>query len=111
MPRLILIDADNYIHRAFHALPPLTNSKGQPTGALYGFIRILLKIFREQSPDAVGICFDSAGPTFRHDAYADYKGTRKETDEALRAQLPLAKKITEAWGLRTLALPGWEADD
>lgn len=109
--RLFLIDANGYIHRAFHALPPLTNSRGEPVQALFGFARMLQKILRQDKPDYMAVCFDSAGPTFRHAAFEDYKGTRKKIEDALLFQLPLAKDMVEAWGLPCVALAGFEADD
>jgi DNA polymerase-1 len=111
MPKLCLFDASNYIHRAFHAIPPLTTSKGEPVNAVYGFVRMLSKILRDEKPDYVGICFDTAAPTFRDEMYADYKGTRDETDSALISQLPLAGDVVEAWGLPCVRLDGFEADD
>jgi len=106
-----LIDANGYIHRAYHALPPLTNSKGEPVQAVFGFARMLLKILRAGKPDYMAVCFDTAAPTFRHKAYADYKGHRKPTEDALLFQLPLAKEMVERWGFPTLAVDGYEADD
>lgn len=108
---LYLIDANGYIHRAYHALPPLTNSKGEPVGALFGFARMLQKILRQYKPDYLAVCFDTAAPTFRHKAYADYKATRKKTDDALVFQLPLARDMAEAWGLPVCGVDGYEADD
>jgi DNA polymerase-1 len=108
---LYLIDAHGYLHRAYHALPPLTNSKGEPVGALFGFARMLTKIVRQNRPDRLVVCFDDAAPTFRHKAYADYKAHRKEIDSELKFQLPLARDMVEAWGLPQAVLPGFEADD
>lgn len=108
---LYLIDAHGYLHRAYHALPPLTNSKGEPVGALFGFARMLTKIVRQNRPDLLVVCFDDAAPTFRHHAYADYKAHRKEIDAELKFQLPLARDMVEAWGLPQAVLPGYEADD
>jgi DNA polymerase-1 len=110
-PRLFLIDAHSYIHRAYHALPPLTTSKGLPVGALYGFARMLLKLLREESPDAACACFDSPGPTFRHKLFPQYKGTRKEIDEDLKRQLEISRDVAQALGFSIAALPGYEADD
>jgi DNA polymerase I len=108
---LYLIDGDAYIHRAFHALPPLTNSRGEPVGAIYGFARMLQKILRQGNPDYVAVCFDTAAPTFRHKAFDQYKAHRKELDDALKHQLPLAKELARAWGLPVVAMEGYEADD
>jgi DNA polymerase-1 len=108
---LVLVDAHGYLHRAYHALPPLNNSRGEPVGALYGFARMLLKILKQEKPARLVVCFDSPGPTFRHKAYADYKAHRKPIEDALRFQLPLARDLVEAWGLAQAILPGHEADD
>ncbi|MBI4396315.1 MAG: DNA polymerase I, partial [Elusimicrobia bacterium] len=108
---LYLIDGHAYIHRAYHALPPLANSRGEPVQAIYGFVRALLKILRENKPDFIAVCFDSSAPTFRHKAFIDYKAHRKPADEDLKFQLPLAKDLVEAWGLPSLVMPGFEADD
>src|SRR4051812_44295373 len=99
MPSLYLIDAHAYLHRAYHALPPLTTSKGEPVNAIYGFLRMVSKIIRENKPDYLAICFDTAAPTFRHQAYAEYKATRKEIDEALIHQFPLARDAAKALSL------------
>ncbi len=110
-PRLFLVDAHSYIHRAYHALPPLTTSQGLPVGALYGFARMLLKLLREEKPDAACACFDSPGPTLRHKVYPQYKATRKEIDEDLKRQLALSRELAAALGFSCAALPGYEADD
>lgn len=111
MPKLCLFDASNYIHRAFHAIPLLTTSKGEPVNAVYGFARMLSKILKEEKPDFVGVCFDTAAPTFRHESYAEYKGTRDETDASLVSQFPLVDELVETWGLPCVRLDGYEADD
>ena len=111
MPSLYLIDAHAYLHRAYHAIPPLTTSKGQPVNAIYGFIRMILKIERQYKPDFMAVCFDTAAPTFRHKAYEAYKATRKETDTALVSQFPLAREAVEAMNLAGFEKDGFEADD
>jgi DNA polymerase-1 len=111
MPTLYLIDAHAYLHRAYHALPPLTTSKGQPVGAIYGFMRMVLKIERQYKPDYIAVCFDTAAPTFRHKAFEAYKATRKETDQSLVSQFPLAREAVEALNLAGYELDGFEADD
>jgi DNA polymerase-1 len=108
---LYLIDAHGYLHRAYHALPPLTNSKGEPVGALFGFARMLSKIIRQNRPDRLVVCFDDPAPTFRHKTYTAYKAHRKEIDSELKFQLPLARKMVEDWGLPLAVQPGFEADD
>ncbi len=111
MPSLYLIDAHAYLHRAYHALPPLSTSKGQPVNAIYGFLRMIVKIERQYKPDYVAVCFDTAAPTFRHEAFADYKATRKETDESLVSQFPLAREAVDALSLAGYEKDGYEADD
>lgn len=110
-PRLYLVDAHAFLHRAYHALPPLSNSRGEPVGALYGFARMLLQLLKRESPEGVAVCFDSPGPTFRHEAYKEYKATRKEIDEDLLRQLKEARGMAEAMGFACAELPGYEADD
>lgn len=111
MPVLYLIDGHAYLHRAFHALPPLTNSKGQPVNAIYGFVRMLMKIIRQEKPDHIAVCFDTPAPTFRHEVYAEYKATRKEMDDSLKSQMPLAREAVKALNLASYELDGYEADD
>lgn len=111
VPTLYLFDGNAAVHRAYHALPPLTNSQGEPVGALYGFARLLHKILKEEAPPYVAVCFDTPAPTFRHQAFPDYKGHRKAIDEDLKKQLPLARELSQAWGLATFAQEGFEADD
>jgi DNA polymerase-1 len=110
-PRLYLVDAHAYLHRAYHALPPLTSSKGEPVGALYGFARTIIQILKRDKPEGLAVCFDTPGPTFRHKAYDKYKATRKEIDPDLIAQLKRAKPLAEAMGLRCVEKVGFEADD
>jgi DNA polymerase-1 len=110
-PRLYLIDAHAYLHRAYHALPPLTNSKGEPVGALYGFARTLIQLLKRDKPEAMAVCFDTPGPTFRHKAYDQYKATRKEIDPDLITQLGQAKALAESMGFVCIEKPGYEADD
>jgi DNA polymerase-1 len=110
-PRLYLVDAHAYLHRAYHALPPLTSSKGEPVGALYGFARTLIQILKRDKPDGLAVCFDTPGPTFRDKMYDRYKATRKEIDPDLIAQLKRAKPLAEAMGLKCVEKVGFEADD
>ena len=109
--RLYLVDAHAYLHRAYHALPPLKNSKGEPVGALFGFARMLLSLEKRVKPEFIAVCFDAPGPTFRHKAFKDYKGTRKEIDEDLKVQLGMAREMVESMGLRCFEASGYEADD
>ncbi len=110
-PRFYLIDAHAFLHRAYHALPPLSNSKGEPVGALYGFARMLLQILKRDKPERVAVCFDAPGPTFRHKLYPEYKATRKKTDEDLVFQLKKAREMAEAMGFVCVEISGYEADD
>ncbi|OIN96940.1 DNA polymerase I [Candidatus Desantisbacteria bacterium CG1_02_38_46] len=109
--KLFLIDGQNLIYRAFYALPRLTNSKGVPTGAVYGFANMLLKIIKEEFPDYIAVVLDLPGPTFRHKIYKEYKGTRQKTPEELTAQIPLIKDIIKGFNISIIEKPGYEADD
>jgi len=111
MPRLYLIDGHAYIHRAYHALPPLTTSKGEPVNAVYGFLRMLLKLIRQEKPDYLVVCFDTPAMTFRHKAYTEYKAHRKELEDALKTQIPLTQEAVTALGIASFAIDGYEADD
>ncbi|RMD46404.1 MAG: 5'-3' exonuclease [Aquificota bacterium] len=111
MKKLALIDGSSYIYRAYYALPPLTSPKGKPTGAIYGFIRMVSKLLNELHPDYVAVIFDKAGKTFRHKEYKEYKATRKETPNELKQQIPEIKKILNLFGIKILEKEGFEADD
>jgi DNA polymerase-1 len=109
--RLVILDSHAIIHRAYHALPDFTGPDGQPTGALYGLASMLLRIFGELKPDAIVAAYDLAGPTVRHEAYEDYKGTRQKSDDALIAQLSTSREIFAAFSVPILDRAGFEADD
>lgn len=109
--RLILLDAHAIIHRAYHALPDFTAPSGEPTGALYGLSSMLLRIIGELSPDYIVACYDLPGPTVRHEAYAEYKGTRSKTEDALVAQLESSRRVFEAFCIPMYDKAGFEADD
>ncbi|MFW0871330.1 MAG: DNA polymerase [Patescibacteria group bacterium] len=109
--RTILLDAHAIIHRAYHALPDFTTRDGSPTGGLYGVCTMLLKIIEELQPDYIIACYDLPEPTFRHAAYEEYKGTRSETEDALKEQLSTSKKIFESFNIPIYEYPGYEADD
>ncbi|RJQ37225.1 DNA polymerase I [Candidatus Parcubacteria bacterium] len=111
LKRLVLIDSHAIIHRAFHALPPLSAPDGTPTNAAYGFTTILLKMLRELKPDYAIAAFDAAGPTFRHVAFERYKATRAKAPDALYQQIPVVKEITAAFGIPVIEKAGFEADD
>ncbi|MES0874797.1 DNA polymerase I [Sinimarinibacterium thermocellulolyticum] len=108
---LILIDGSSWLFRAYHALPPLTNAQGQPTGAVFGMANMLRKLLRDYSPERICVVFDPSGKTFRDDLYADYKATRTETPEDLSAQYPAILELVDALGLPSLTVDGVEADD
>ncbi|MEM8982976.1 MAG: DNA polymerase I [Pseudomonadota bacterium] len=108
---LVLVDGSSYLFRAFLALPPLTNSKGQPTGAIHGVLNMLNKLIRDEAPERIGVVFDASGKTFRDDMYADYKANRPPMDDDLRAQIQPLHDIITAMGLPLLIVPNVEADD
>ena len=108
---LYLIDGNSYIYRAFYAIKGLTNSKGFPTNAIYGFTNMLLKIIRERKPDGVVVSFDSPQPTERHRIFEAYKAHRPETPGELVQQLPHIRKIVGAFNMKIFEMPGYEADD
>ena len=106
-----IIDAHGFLHRNYHALPKLRTSKGEEAGALYGFVNWLIRFLKEKNPVYAAVCFDSKGPTFRHDLYQAYKANRPPTDEELISQLKIARDLVSAMGLKVVALQGAEADD
>ncbi|MGA1794372.1 MAG: 5'-3' exonuclease H3TH domain-containing protein, partial [bacterium] len=110
-PTLFLIDGNSYLYRAYYALPHLSNSAGLPTNAVLGFTNMLIKVLREDQPDFFGVVFDVKGPTFREEAFKDYKIHRPKTPPDLLVQIPYIKKIIQSFGIPTLELPGYEADD
>jgi len=108
---IFLIDGSGYIYRAFHAIRGLTNSKGFPTNAVFGFTRMLMKLLEEKISDRMVMFFDSKGPTFRHDMYAAYKANRPPMPEELSVQIPYIHQVTQAFNIPTFELQGYEADD
>jgi len=110
-PTLFLIDGNNYVFRAFYAIPNLTNSKGFPTNAIYGFATMLIRIIKEWKPDYIAVAFDVKGPTFRHEAYELYKATRRAMPETLIPQIPYIKDMVRGFSIPVLEKPGIEADD
>lgn len=109
--KLIIIDGNSLINRAFYAIPPLTDKNGMHTNAVYGFANILFKILKEYQPTHLSVAFDLKGPTFRHIMYKDYKGTRKGMPDELFEQLSPLKEMLEYFGITRLELQGYEADD
>ena len=109
--RLLLLDTHAIVHRAYHALPDLSSSKGEPTGALYGLMTMLLKSIADLKPDYIVAARDRAEKTHRHDLFEEYKGTRAKTEEPLVAQLKRTSEIFDAFGIPALDVAGFEADD
>ena len=109
--KILLIDGHSILNRAFYGLPDLTNSEGKHTGAVYGFLNIMFRILEEEKPDYLTVAFDLHEPTFRHKIYEAYKGTRKGMPEELREQVPLMREMLDAMGVKSVSLPGFEADD
>ena len=109
--KLVLIDGHSILNRAFYGLPDLTNGQGLHTNAVYGFLNIMFKILEEEQPDYLTVAFDVHAPTFRHEIYSDYKGTRKPMPEELRQQVPLIKQMLGAMGICIVEKAGLEADD
>lgn len=109
--KILLLDSNSLMHRAYHALPNLKSSKGLYTGAIYGFLSILLKIIKEQNPTHIAAAFDLHGPTFRHEMYREYKATRKPMDEELREQVEPLKDLITAMGIKIVSKQGYEGDD
>lgn len=110
-PRLFLIDGSSYIYRAFYAIRHLSNSRGFPTNAIYGFTQMLLKVLKDHRPEYLAVVFDSKAPTFRSEAYQAYKANRPPMPEGLIPQIPYIKKITESYRMAALEMDGYEADD
>jgi DNA polymerase-1 len=108
---IYLIDGSAYIYRAYHAIRGLSNSKGLPTNATFGFTKILLKLIEDRNPEYVGMFFDVKGPTFRHEMFDDYKANRPPMPEDLSIQIPYIKDITKGFNIPVVEMSGYEADD
>lgn len=111
MSKLILIDGNAILHRAYHALPPLTTKRGEPINAVYGFISMLLRVIQDLKPTHLVVAFDRKEPTFRHKEYKDYQSHRPETDKSLISQFDKAKRVIDAFGIPYYDKVGFEADD
>ena len=109
--KIVLIDGHSILNRAFYGVPDLTNSEGLHTNAVYGFLNIMFKILDEEQPEYLTVTFDVHAPTFRHEMYADYKGTRKPMAEELRQQVPVIKDVLRAMNIQIIEKAGMEADD
>lgn len=109
--KIVLIDGHSILNRAFYGVPDLTNSEGLHTNAIYGFLNIMFKILDEEKPEYLTVTFDVHAPTFRHEMYAEYKGTRKPMAEELRQQVPVIKEVLQAMNIEIIEKAGLEADD
>lgn len=109
--KILLIDGHSILNRAFYGVPPLTNSEGLHTNAIYGFLNIMFKVLDEESPDYLTVAFDVSAPTFRHKMYKEYKGTRKPMAPELREQVPVIKEVLKAMNILVIEKEGLEADD
>lgn len=110
-PLLLLVDGSSYLYRAFHALPPLMNKQGNPTGAVYGVLRMVRKLIEEEKPDRVAVIFDAKGKTFRHDLYKEYKANRPPMPDDLSVQIEPLHELIKAIGLPLISIADVEADD
>ena len=108
---IVLVDGSAYLYRAFHAMPPLTNSKGQPTGAIYGVVNMLRRLVADYQPKYMAVIFDASGKTFRDDIYSEYKATRASMPDDMRSQIKPLYSLVEKMGFPLLIVPGVEADD
>jgi len=109
--KLVLIDGFAILHRAFHAMPPLTNKKGEPTNAIYGFVSMLLRIIQDLNPTHIIVCMDEKAPTFRHKAFKTYQAQRPKTDKSLESQIEKTKEVIKAFDIPAISKKGFEADD
>ena len=109
--KIVLVDGSSYLYRAFHAMPNLTNSKGESTGAVYGIVNMLRRLRQEHADANFSIVFDAPGPTFRDVMYSEYKANRPPMPEELRSQIMTVHSVIEALGLPILCVEGGEADD
>ncbi|MBI2624814.1 MAG: hypothetical protein HYW70_00540 [Candidatus Nealsonbacteria bacterium] len=109
--QLIIIDSNAVIHRAFHALPPLTDKKGEMVNAIYGFLLVLFKAIKEFQPEFIAACFDLPAPTFRHKKFKEYKAKRPPAPKELYMQIPKVKEVLAAFNIPVFEKEGYEADD
>src|SRR3989344_1426834 len=111
MSKLVLVDGHALFHRAFHAMPPLTTSKGELVNAVFGFTSMLLRVLADIKPEYAVVCFDTAAPTFRHTEYTAYKAHRLAAPEQMHEQLPRVKEVVDSLNIPIFTLEGYEADD
>ena len=109
--KLLILDSNSILHRAFHALPPLTTKKGELVNAIYGFLLLLFKLVRELQPDYIAACFDFPAPTFRHKKFPEYKAKRPPTPKEFYQQIPKAKEVLGSLSIPFFEKEGFEADD
>ena len=109
--KLVLIDGLSILNRAYYGVPDLTNAEGLHTNGIYGFLNIMFKILDEEKAEYLCVAFDVSAPTFRHNIYKEYKGTRKSMPEELREQIPVIKEVLTSMGIHIMEQPGLEADD
>jgi DNA polymerase-1 len=109
--KILLVDGTNSLYRAFFAIPPLRAPDGTPTNAAYGFVNMLTKVIREETPDRVVVVFDARGPTFRHEFYDAYKANREAQPEDLTIQFPIVRELVDAYRIPVVSVPNFEADD
>ena len=111
MEKLVIIDGNSLINRAFYALPLLSNKNGEFSNAVFGFTTMLIKTIQEHTPTHIVVAFDYGKHTFRHDIYKEYKGTRHATPEELKSQFPILKRLLNAMHIKMFEIEGIEADD
>ena len=111
MDKLVLLDSNSLLNRAFYALPPMSAVDGRPTNAVYGYVNMLLKIITEAKPTHIIATFDLKAPTKRHEMYKEYKGTRHGMPDELASQMPIIKEVLAAMNIAVLTKEGYEADD
>ena len=111
MGKLVLIDGNAILHRAFHAMPPLTTQSGEPINAVYGLVSMFLRVIQDLTPDAIAVAFDEKEPTFRHKEFGEYQSQRPPTADELSSQFGKARAFFEAIQVPIYSMPGFEADD
>ena len=109
--KMLLLDGNSLINRAFYAMPPLTGPNGEFTNAVLGFFNIFFKLLADEKPDYIGVAFDLPQPTFRHEIFDGYKGSRKHMPDELRGQFPILKNLLGLMDIKIYELAGYEADD
>src|SRR3989344_8025202 len=111
MSKLVLIDGNAILHRAYHALPPLTTKRGEPINAVYGLTSMLLRVIQDLKPTHIAVCFDRKEPTFRHKEFPKYQAQRPVMDKELSGQFEKAKDVLSAMNIPIFEMAGYEADD